>query len=753
MTPGGQPGWGPPIQPPAGPPKGFGYYLRVLWRGKYVVLGSLFLGLLAGIAWVVVRQPVYRAQAVVEIVGFNESFMGMGQLDPQAGTYSATPANIQTQTHILMSSGLLGRVAERVNLEMTPINNASPGFFGRLRARLGVMPDGPLEIMKEGIEGAVKTTRARPIGATRLLELSCQSISPDVAATFVNALASEYISQTAQYRSTSSQKTSQWMESQIEEAKSRLEQAEKRLQSFVQQSGNAYVLDQATLDESKLRQLQAELSAVQSERIGRQTRWDLARNSSADNLPDVLDDGRLKELRGQLAALQSQRAALTINFTSEHPRVKQVDAQIGQLTETLRREQAALVQRIKDEYDTAVRRERMLLDTYKGQSGVLSNQIGRSSEYATLKREAEMARVVYFNLLQQTNQASVVAALPTNHVRLIESARPSDVPISPRPVRDVPLVTVMFGAAGFGLLLLLDRVKSSRLEHTVMEPGHSGLILNVPELGVIPSAAPAQAPRRHLYPPFLRRGKAPEPQPPRGDFFAQPESSHLVDSFRFVFAALLTSDHNILHKVVLMTSPGPGEGKTTISCNLAVAIASTGRKVLLIDADLRRPSVHRLFKIKAEHGLYELLKDEAPLTEAALEDSLHAIHPPNLHLLSAGKSSRAEDAATLLFSPKTAELLAIARRKFDFVLVDSAPAMLCPDARLLGRIADGVILVVRAGVTHQANAVAAATHFRQDGIPVLGTILNDWDQNSSSQAYGYLYGSYYKQYGRNDAGS
>jgi capsular exopolysaccharide synthesis family protein len=358
-----------------------------------------------------------------------------------------------------------------------------------------------------------------------------------------------------------------------------------------------------------------------------------------------------------------------------------------------------------------------------------------------------MARMVYFNLLQQTNQASVVAALPTNNVRLIETARPPEEPVSPKPIRDIPMMTVLFGGVAFGLLLLLDHLKSARLAQTVSEPGSTSLILNVPELGVIPSAGPPKPPQWKAAAAFLRRGGE-EPPPVKGDFFSQPESSYLIDSFRFVFAALLTAEHGILHKVVLLTSPGPGEGKTTLSGNLAYAIASTGKKVLLIDADLRRPSVHRLFGVESGRGLYELLKDDTPLTADSLQAAVHQVKEPNLHLLMAGKGSHADDAATLLFSPKTAELLALARREFDFVLVDSAPALLCPDARLLGRIADGVILVVRAGVTHQSNAVTAANHFRQDGIPVLGTILNDWDPAASPESYRYHYGSYYKQYGK-----
>jgi len=746
MGPYGRKGWV-PASTPGGGSKGFGHYLRVVWRGKWVVLAALILGGVAGLAWVVARPPVYRAQAVVEIVGVNESFMGMNQLDPMAGNYSATPANIQTQVHILMSSGLLSRVAERVNLEMTPVNTASGGVFGGIRARLGVTPDGPLEVMKEGIQRAAKTTRARPIGATRLLELSCESVSPDVAATFVNSLASEYISQSAQYRSTTAQRTSQWMEGQIEETRNRLEQAEKKLQAFIQQSGNAFVLDQATLDESKLRQLQAELAASQADRITKQTRWDIARNSSLDAIPDVLDDGRLKGFRDQLVKLQSERAALTVNFTSQHPRVMQVDAQISEISQTLKREQAGLIQRIKDEYESAVRRERMLLDNYRGQSGVLSSQSGRASDYATLKREAEMTRMVYYNLLQQTNQASVVAALPTNNVRLIESASAPEIPVSPNPKRDIPAVTLLFAAAGVGVLLLVDRIKSSRLAQTFMDPGHSSAILNVPELGVIPSARVEKAPRWALPPPFKRRESLAAPM---GDFFAQQDALHLVNSFRSVFASLLGPDRSVTHKVVLITSPGPGEGKTTLAGNLAVAVASTGRRVLLIDADLRRPSLNHLFRLEARSGLGELLKEQGPLKAENLREALHLAYPPNLYLLCAGHESRSDDSATLLFSPRTAEILALARQEFDFVLVDSAPTLLCPDARLLGRIADGVILVVRSGVTHQTNAVSAASHFRQDGIAVIGTILNDWDPAGGADPYRYQYGAYQKQYGNND---
>jgi capsular exopolysaccharide synthesis family protein len=210
-------------------------------------------------------------------------------------------------------------------------------------------------------------------------------------------------------------------------------------------------------------------------------------------------------------------------------------------------------------------------------------------------------------------------------------------------------------------------------------------------------------------------------------------------------ASLLTlNETGAPPQVILVTSSAPGEGKTTVVCNLGAALATINRRVLLVDADFRRPTLHRVFDRPNAWGLISLLK-ERTLVDSYPDQSLaRETEVPGLYLLTAGPGS--EDAHHLLYSERLLQLLHRLRQQFGVVLIDSPPMLQIADARVLGRLADGVVLVVRAGKTDKNSAQAAAQFFMEDGIAVLGTVLNDWKPESSG--YGFYkadYSEYYRQ--------
>jgi len=704
---------------------------------------AFILGTAGGFLRVVLTPPTYGATSVVELMGINESFMGMNQFDQQAGTgsYSNTAANIQTQIRILTGSTMLNRVIERVNLEMTPITSIPQDIYSKVRIRLGVVSQEPVEIMKQAVREAASSTQARGIGASRLLEIGCESSSPEVATAFANALAAEFVSQNSQSRSANALRTTQWLEGQLEEAKGRIEQAETKAQEFVQKEGMALVLDQQPLVDSKVRQLQTDLSAMQVERIAKQSRWELAKASSIDTLPEILDDGRMKELRGKLTELRRERAQLISTLTPGHYKVQRIDAQISEIDQTLQKEKANLVQRIQNEYEAALRREKMTSDSYNGQSRVLAGQAGKSAQHALLKRDVDMARQIYNTLLQQANQANVVAALPTNNIRVVEQATVFGVPIRPKPSRDIPMGSGVGLATAAAAVFLLEKRKAGKLAKVFTTPGHMLTTLRLPELGAIPKLGPAipEKPIKRL--PF-RNSKpaldAPEPEPKELVAWSQ-RSSLSADSFRYTLTSLLGGERP--PQLVIVTSPGPAEGKTTFATNLAAAAAATGRRTLLIDGDVRRARLHKLFDTPLYPGLTELLT-----ADKLADDVLDSVHirstsVPGMFLLPAGSLQVGESPAEILFSAKLAPLLANLRRQFDLILVDTAPVLHFPDARLLGKVSDGVVLVIRSGVTQRDTVQSVAQRFLIDRVPVLGTVLNDWTPDANT-AYGYgLYSS------------
>lgn len=715
---------------------------QALWRAKWWLTLAFILGTIGGFLRVVLTPPTYSASSVVELMGINESFMGMNQFDQQAGTgsYSNTAANVQTQIRILTGSTMLTRVVERVNLEMTPITSIPQDIYSKVRVRLGVISQEPVEIMKQAVREAASSTRARGVGASRLLEISCESSSPEVAAAFVNALAAEFVSQNAQSRSANALRTTQWLEGQLEEAKNRIEQSESKLQEFVKKEGLASILDQQALADSKVRQLQSDLSAMQSDRIAKQSRWELAKSSSIESLPELLDDGRMKELRGKLTELRRERAQLTATLTPSHYKVQRVDAQITEIDQTLQKEKTNLVQRIQNEYEAALRREKMTSGSYHSQSQVLAGQAGKSAQYGLMKRDVEMARQTYNTLLQQTNQANVIAALPTNNIRVIEQSSVNGIPIRPKPSRDIPMGSGLGLAAAVGVVFLLEQLKAKKQAKVFTTPGHLFTALRLPELGAIPTLGPVTPalPARNL--PFSKPKStlAITGEEPRELVAWSQRSSLSADSFRYTLTSLLGGDHP--PQLIILTSAGPGEGKTTVATNIAAAAAATGKRTLIIDGDVRKARLHTLFDFPPEPGLTELLTCDQLSQDVISSPHIRSTSVPGMFVLPAGLLQAGESPAEILFSVKLAELLNTLKREFDLILVDTAPALHFPDARLLGKFSDGVVLVVRAGITQRETANSVAQRFIIDRIPVLGTVLNDWKPDAEIMSG---YGTYY----------
>jgi succinoglycan biosynthesis transport protein ExoP len=298
-----------------------------------------------------------------------------------------------------------------------------------------------------------------------------------------------------------------------------------------------------------------------------------------------------------------------------------------------------------------------------------------------------------------------------------------------------------------------------RADHTLREPGDAQFWTNLPELGVIPAAS-AEASKRVYY---ARRKALPAGDSSGGEIAlalgcrTTPGSmvelmswsnkpSMLAEAFRAVLTSIMFSGENgVRPRLLVLTSGSPREGKTTVVSNLAIALAEVRQRVLVIDADLRKPRMHELFDLSNDRGLSTLLSEEGPLNgslSSALEGMVQETSVPNLHVLPSGPSTYA--AANLLYSPVLKELLAHFKNDFDMVLIDTPPMLSMSDARVAGRLADAVIFVARAGQTTRDAVVAAHQRFAEDRIPVLGTILNDWDPRRAPNGYyGYHQGSYY----------
>jgi capsular exopolysaccharide synthesis family protein len=341
-------------------------------------------------------------------------------------------------------------------------------------------------------------------------------------------------------------------------------------------------------------------------------------------------------------------------------------------------------------------------------------------------------RQLYQSMLQNVNQAGVAAAVPSNNLRVIDPAEAS--------LRsdDTRTWVINLGIGTFtGLLLAVGwSVFSAKASGQMRQPGEATALLRLPELGVIPS----QTARRRL--PFLPRATAPEPESPGGAVELatwNQKPSLLAESFRGMRASLF-GPHTDLRgpKTIVVTSPGPREGKSTVASNLAISLAEAHRRVLLIDADLRSPRMHSVFKLANDRGFSNILNEDTPIEAYPLAPVIQATEVPGLSVLTAG-SAELTNLGGMFYSSRLVHLLERLRADFDHVVIDTPPLLLFSDARVLGRFSDGVLLVLRAGSTYQTNAIAARQRLADDGVPVLGAVLNDWATKTNAGAYGYYY--------------
>jgi len=709
----GQPGYGYSSSEQVAEP-GFGpaEYWRTLRRRKGTVLLAAFFGFLGACLYTLPQTPVYQSRAVLEWQGLNENFLNMREVNlvPDAGNASSPEYDIQTQVRILESGSLIERVAAKLGLSHRPLIVKQDRFSAWRRA-LGLgRPDPGAD---EALDMAARNLRVRSQPNTRLIVVSCDSTDPRLAAEFVTTLIGEYIEQNLESRWKTTENTGEWLARQMEDVKIKLEKSDEALQAYARASGLVFTSEKDSVAEQRLRELQEELSRAQADRVAKQSKYETALRAAPESLPEVIDDGSLQEYQSKLAELRRQMAELGSSLTPQHPKVKRVQAQISALDATLEKERANIVHRILNEFEAAQRREQLLETEYSAQARLVSDQADKVTHYNILKREVDSNRQLHEAMLQRVKEAGVASALRASNIRVVDPAKAPLAPYKP----DVTTNSLLGMLTGFlaGAAFVVMRERGDR---SLRQPGDAQSCLGVSELGVVPSGTTGL--RRRLPRRLASRRAA-------GDFALvtwEHGLTPIAESFRAVVASvILAGENGSRPRVVVVSSPHAGEGKTTVAVNLAIALSEINQRVLLIDADLRKPCLHEIFCLDNQIGLTGVLTGRT--SPWASSGALEGTHISGLNVLPGGCSP--DRAPRLLYSPRLGELLRAVRLQFDTVLIDTPPVLAMPDARVIARLADSVVLVVRANRTTREAAAAACQRFADDGTLVLGAVLNDWN--------------------------
>lgn len=700
-------------------------YVRVLVRHRVSTLLLALAGALIALLLGVGSQPVYRTHTALEIRSINGDFMNLHSVAP-TGDNSAAGAdtNFQTQIKLLDSETLLKETSDTLLANPHPASIPRADLISRFSRtiHLGGHADIPYT---ELVDKAVHSVTVKPLGLTRLVDVTCDSYDPQFSATFCNTLIRTFQEQGLESRSAEAQKTSTWLTKQVGDVRQRAEEDQKKLEQAV--GGNGLMLSQATtsIGEDRLRSLQDEMVKAQADRMKKQADAELVRTAPADTLPAVQDNPAHRAYELKLADLQSQLSQLVPALTEANPKVLRLRSQIQQAEAGLLATQSSSTSRADNEYVAAIHREHLLDAAYRAQESAVSTDLQKAAQVSLLRKELDSEQNLYETLLERAKEAGFASAVQAATIRIVDVARVPKVAASPQ--------RKLAGGAGlalgalFGIGFAFFRERNNKVFRV---PGEVARLLHVPELGVIPAAVAVKGnfrpvssgtPRSALN---LAASTSKESEALAlarwGDDF-----SIVAEAYRNATFSILLSNSSKRSRSYVVTSPNSGEGKTSITSNLGVALSKSRLRVVLIDGDLRRPMLHRAFSLENRKGLREILRGEVNLETTPTYSLVTSTEIPNVSIISAGQGSG--DIVGLLHSPYFGALLARLSKDFDIILVDSPPILHMADARVLAGHSDGVILVFRAGCTTREQAVDARDLFQRDGVRLVGTLLNDFN--------------------------
>jgi capsular exopolysaccharide synthesis family protein len=444
----------------------------------------------------------------------------------------------------------------------------------------------------------------------------------------------------------------------------------------------------------------------------------------------------------KLSDLRQQLADLSVSFTPSHYSIRRLQAQITEIEQSYERVKALLLKRLANAYEVAGRDEKRLAAAYAEQERLVNEEEQKTIRYNLMKREVDTNRQMYDAMLAKMKEASIASTMLASNMRVIDHAEVPTYADVPSPIRNTTL-----GLFAGGLFASFILAGLYHFDRSVKLPGDVETYLSIPELGVIPAADsdPSLPPllggtRRSL---GLRLSGGPTKDEERLEMVTlHHEPSLMAECFRSIAASLLfTDNHGLGARTVAVTSAFPLEGKSTVVSNLGLALAETRHRVLLIDADMRKPRLHSIYGIDNSNGLSNILQGNEDLEALSLDRIIHPTRVAGLYVLPSGPAVR--NPANFLYSLRMVELLRKCKAEFEWILFDTPPAIQVVDARVISRLVDGVILVLRAGRTEHELIRSVGKRLSADGTRVVGTILNDW---KPEQVYANYYAEHLRHY-------
>lgn len=691
---------------------------RLFRRQAGVVALGLLIGLAAGTAATLLTRPEYVARATLQID--RESAKVVNGAD-ETPVDNLSDEFFQTQYGLLKSRALATRVADALGLTRDDrfIDAMNPN--GRHRAG----PPLTLDQRRNAVVDLLQShERVVPTRGSRLVAVTFSSPDASLSARVSNAFAENFIAAALDRHFEASSYARDFLERRLAEVKGKLEDSERDLVAYAARmqiiqlpsAGQPSAAEAGpSLPAANLESFNAALAAAKTERIRAEQKWRQAQSASGVGLTDILQSPTFQVLSQEHAKLAAEYQDKLRIYKPDYPDMKQLKARLDETQKQLDIEAQNIRDSLKSQYETALAEEKDLKGNVEGLKTDVLSLRGRNIQYTILQREVDTNRTLYDGLLQRYKEVGVAGGLALNNISIVDRAEPPTSPSYPK-----PLLNML--AATFAGLLLGGAMALAReaFDQAIRNPADMELGPELPILGSIPALKKSVTPTK-----ALADGR-----------------SHLSEAYHSLRSALQFSTVDGFPKTLLVTSPWHGGGKTTTSFAIAQYVARLGFRVLLVDGDLRSPSVRALVGAENGPGLSSVLT-----TAAAWKDTVQATAYPNLFVVTSGPP--APNPAELLAGARLQMMVAEAAAVFDMIIFDGPPVMGLADAPIIGSVVSGCLMVVEAGRTTRSQLRQAMSRMTMAGAHVLGSVLTKYKTTHEASGYGYGYGYAY-DYGSPD---
>ena len=730
--------------------------IRELWRSvlkrKWVVVAILAISLVSTFLATSLMVPIYRSAATLQVDPSGAKILNYQNFTDSAGGGYGTLSFYKSQLAILRSRDLSENVVRAEGIEDHPELNGEirqRSVTGELRSMFHTITSAfrPGERSSAGslsaeqrrelqIKRAASALRSRlsakQMPDTNLISVAFDSYSGQFAARVANAVVMEYKRSTMQRRYDAGSEARGFLQEQLGEMRIDLERADQALLDFAEETQVADLEKRLEMTGNTISDLNQRLTEVETELITLQGYKSMIESGQAGDIKLLNENEDIRQLRRERAQIATEYASLSQRFKEGYPALVQMRNKMDTISDQIAEERTRALRRILSQYNSLAAEAEALRNEIESreQSILALNQQG--VQYNILKRDFETNRELYDGLLQRMKEIGVATGVQENNIAVIDSALPAGSPYKPRLGRNLVMALAVGLMVGVGLALVLEFFDST-IHHTE----ELEALTRRPVLGLVPIVKAKN----------MREDNQGFNLPARavGHYSARLPKSAVSEAFRSLRTSLMFSTPEGMPKTILITSAGPGDGKTTTAINLATVMAQNGARVLLIDADLRKPRLHCDFGKPQSPGLTDRIA--ASQDEQSEASSISQTDVERLFVMTSG--NKAPNPAELFSSDRMAKSVAMCSRQFDHVIIDAAPILGLADSIVLSRLVDGVIVVAAAGATAKESIKTSMRRLAQVRAPVLGFVLNNVDFDSPDYAY---YSSYYYNYESENTG-